>query len=306
MNREKIVVVGSSNTDMTVKSKSLPKPGETVLGGDFYMQQGGKGANQAVAVARLGGRAVFVGKVGEDAFGEASVAAYRADGIDTRHVTATRRAPSGVALIMVDQGAENCISVAPGANACLGPEDILAAQAEFEQAAIVLLQMEIPMPAIVQAVELGHASGARVILNPAPAQFVPDSVLSRLYMITPNRAEAEKLTGIKVTDMESAGRAARMLADKGIGRVVITLGGKGVFIRDAEVLHSGRAGRGGRYDGRGRHLQRSALRGAVRGADAVRRRAFRQPRGRHRRNPHGGADLHPVPERVESRIRIKP
>ncbi|WP_297410034.1 ribokinase [uncultured Alistipes sp.] len=234
MNREKIVVVGSSNTDMTVKSKSLPKPGETVLGGDFYMQQGGKGANQAVAVARLGGRAVFVGKVGEDAFGEASVAAYRADGIDTRHVTATRRAPSGVALIMVDQGAENCISVAPGANACLAPEDILAARAEFEQAAIVLLQMEIPMPAIVQAVELGHASGARVILNPAPAQFVPDSVLSRLYMITPNRAEAEKLTGIKVTDMESAGRAARMLADKGIGRVVITLGGKGVFIRDAE------------------------------------------------------------------------
>lgn len=232
MNREKIVVVGSSNTDMTVKSRSLPKPGETVLGGDFYMQQGGKGANQAVAVARLGGRAVFVGKVGEDTFGAASVAAYRADGIETAHVTATRRAPSGVALIMVDEGAENCISVAPGANACLSPEDILAARAEFERASIVLLQMEIPLPAIAQAVELGHACGARVILNPAPAQPVPDGLLSRLYMITPNRTEAGMLTGVKVTDTESARRAARILADKGVGRVVITLGGKGVFVKD--------------------------------------------------------------------------
>lgn len=232
MNGKRIVIVGSSNTDMTIKSDRLPKPGETVLGGAFYMQQGGKGANQAVAVARLGGDAVFVSKVGDDPFGAASVASYRADGIDTAHVTVTRGTASGMALIMVDEGAENCISVAPGANACLQPEDILAAKSEFERAAIVLLQMEIPMPAIARAVTLGHAFGARVVLNPAPAQPVPDEILSRLYMITPNRTEAELLTGVKVVDAESARRAARILSDKGVGRVVITLGGRGVFVKD--------------------------------------------------------------------------
>lgn len=233
MDRKRIVVVGSCNTDMTIKSSRLPEPGETVLGGLFCMQQGGKGANQAVAVARLGGKAVFVGKVGNDAFGAASVASYERDGIDTTHVTAVRDKASGVALIMVDGGAENCISVAPGANASLMPEDILAARSEFERASIVLVQMEIPMTTIAQAVALGYDSNARVILNPAPAQPVPDAVLSRLYMITPNRTEAEMLTGVKVVDTVSARCAAEILIGKGVGIAVITLGDSGVFIKDA-------------------------------------------------------------------------
>lgn len=231
---KKIVVIGSSNTDMVIKTAQLPRPGETVLGGDFYMSQGGKGANQAVAAARLGGDTAFLCKVGDDTFGETSLAGYAAEGIDTSYAVRTGDAPSGVALITVDGAAENCIVVAPGANARLSAADIEAAEELIAGAAIVLMQMEIPIQTIGRVVALASRHGVKVVLNPAPAAPIPDEFYPSLYLITPNRTEAESLSGVHIVDAESAARAAAVLAGKGVRNVVITLGADGAFVRDGE------------------------------------------------------------------------
>ncbi len=227
---KKIIVVGSSNTDMVVRVSRLPVPGETILSGDFFMNQGGKGANQAVAVARLGGNVSFIAKVGNDIFGKQSLNEYQSEGINTQYIFLDDKNPSGVALISVDDAAENCIVVASGANAALSPEDIDIASMEMEPGGIVLVQLEISMETVKHVVDTAYNTGLTIILNPAPAAALDASLLEKLYMITPNETEAEILSGIKITDLESAQNAARRINEKGVKIVIITLGSKGALI----------------------------------------------------------------------------
>lgn len=225
-----ILVIGSSNTDMVVKTTKLPAPGETVLGGTFLMNAGGKGANQAVAAARLGGQVTFVASVGNDVFGQEAVAGLGREGINTQHIRTDERYPSGVALINVDANGENCITVAPGSNASLQPADTQIALQTADTETLVLLQLEIPMQTVEYAARLAAGRGLRVILNPAPAQELPDALFGHLFMITPNESEAELLTGIRVTDEETAEMAAQKFHQMGVANVVITLGAKGAYL----------------------------------------------------------------------------
>ncbi len=233
-----IVVVGSTNTDMVIKAAHIPEPGETILGGTFFMFQGGKGANQAVAAKRLGGDVTFIAKTGNDIFGERSVQLFKEEGIHTGHMATDPANPSGVALITVDDNAENCIVVASGANATLSPDDLEPALDIIKQANIILMQLEIPLDTVSYVASIATANGCKVILNPAPACALPDALLKNISIITPNKKEAEMLSGIKITDMESTVIAARTLREKGVATVIITLGPQGAFISntDMEVL----------------------------------------------------------------------
>lgn len=229
-----ILIIGSSNTDMVVKTDKLPAPGETVLGGTFLMNPGGKGANQAVAAARLGGRVTFVAKVGGDIFGQQAIDGFQHEGIDTTYVLTDADHPSGVALINVDAAGENCITVAPGANTHLQPTETEAALQGTTPDTLVLLQLEIPLLTVEYVVRQGAARGLRVILNPAPAQSLPNDLLTHLFLITPNETEAELLTGIHVTDQPTAEQAAQKLCELGVKNVVITLGSKGAYLHTNE------------------------------------------------------------------------
>ncbi len=231
----KIVVIGSSNTDMVVQSDHLPKPGETVLGGEFIMNPGGKGANQAVAAARLGGEVTFIARVGEDVFGKEAIKGFQSHGIDTTYTRIDKDSPSGVALIMVDEHGENSISVALGANSSMQKEDIDMAENALNEAKFVLIQLEIPLDVVEHAVRSATRKGLNVVLNPAPAQPLSDDLLSSLYMITPNETEAELLTGIKVDDEISARLAANALQGKGVDIVVITMGSLGAYVLSKEL-----------------------------------------------------------------------
>lgn len=226
----KIVVVGSSNTDLVIKTDRIPEPGETLLGGHFMMAAGGKGANQAVAARRLGAEVTFVACVGDDLFGKDAVDGYKKEGIDTSHVSVKKGIPSGVASIFVDKSAENVIVVAPGANSELGKEEIDAAEKEISNADFVLMQLETPIETVEYAVYKAYASGTKAVLNPAPAAQLPDSLLEKLWLITPNRTEAQILTGLPVTNEEEAAEAAAALAAKGVKNVIITLGSKGAYL----------------------------------------------------------------------------
>jgi len=230
MTRNRITVIGSSNTDMVIKTSKLPLPGETILGGDFLMNPGGKGANQAVAAARLNGNVALIAKTGEDLFGLQAKKLFQSEKLETKYLLSDPDSPSGIALITVDDQGENCIVVAPGANARLTPEDIVNAGEAILEAEIVLMQLEIPLETVVCAATMAFESGKKVILNPAPAQPLPDALLKKLYLITPNETEAELLTGIPVTDLPSAEKAARALLEKGVQTVVITLGSKGALL----------------------------------------------------------------------------
>lgn len=228
--QSEILIIGSSNTDMVIKAEKLPLPGETVLGGEFFMSQGGKGANQAVAAARLGGQVTFVAKLGDDMFGQQALQQYKREGINTDFVVIDPEYPSGVALISVDAKGENCISVAPGANGQLMPTEVGKALASLKTEALVLLQLEIPLATVQHAVLESFKKGHNVILNPAPAQVLPVEIFSKLYLITPNETEAELLTGVKVTDSETARTAAQELKKLGVANVIITLGAKGAYL----------------------------------------------------------------------------
>lgn len=225
-----ILVVGSSNTDMVIKTNHLPRPGETVLGGTFFMNPGGKGANQAVAIARLGGMVSFICKTGSDIFGHQSQQLFEEEGIDTSYIFSDPKNPSGVALITVDSHAENCIVVASGANANLLPSDLEKAEEAIEQAELILMQLEIPMDTVEFVAETARKRNKRVILNPAPAQPLSAVLLSRLYMITPNETEAEMISGVKITDEVSAREAAQVIRKMGVENVIITLGSKGALV----------------------------------------------------------------------------
>ena len=231
-----IVVIGSTNTDMVVKTSHLPAGGETVLGGEFLMNAGGKGANQAVAAARYGNRVVFVAKTGNDLFGERVRSSLREDDIVTDYVSIDPLHPSGVALITIDARAENCIVVASGANMYLSTADVDAAREEISAADVVLMQLESPIETVTYAARMAAEAGVKVVLNPAPApdKPLPEELMRSLYLITPNRSEASRLSGIEVKDMESAREAAKAILDRGPQSVIITLGGDGSLVYDGQ------------------------------------------------------------------------
>jgi ribokinase len=231
---KQILVVGSSNTDMVIKSNDLPRPGETVLGGVFFMNPGGKGANQAVACARLGGNVTFICKTGNDIFGHQSQQQFEEEEINTSYVFSDLKKPSGVALIFVDETGENAISVASGSNSSLQPSDISLAEEAFDKADLILIQLEIPMDTVEFTAKLAKEKGKLVILNPAPAPSIPlsSNLLKNIHLINPNEIEAEIISGIKVIDIETAVLAAKKIFELGVSNVIITLGSKGALLFD--------------------------------------------------------------------------
>jgi ribokinase len=229
-----IVVVGSSNTDMIIRVPRIPRAGETLLGGEFFTAAGGKGANQAVGAARLRGKVAFIARVGRDTFGDQAIAGLRRDGIDVSCVFRDKLTASGVALIFVAKDGENSIAVAGGANAKLSPSDVKKAARVIRSAALLVAQLETPLATVTAAVAVAAKAGVPVILNPAPARPLPNSLLKRISILTPNETEAELLTGIKVTDAAAAAKACSKLRSRGVGIVILTLGGRGAFLADAD------------------------------------------------------------------------
>jgi len=241
---KKIIVIGSSNTDMVIKTSRFPSPGESVIGDTFLMNAGGKGANQAVAAARLclkdaqqtEAPVIFICKTGKDLFGQQSKQLFDVEGIDTSYILSDREHPSGVALITVDAKGENCIVVATGANAFLYPSDLESAVEAVKNAKIVLMQLETPIETVEYVSDIARFYGKTVILNPAPAQVLNDNFLQKINILTPNETEASMIAGIPVTDTASAIEAARVICEKGVQTVIITLGAKGALIYTKDFI----------------------------------------------------------------------
>lgn len=234
---KKIIVIGSSNVDMVVRTSHLPAPGETILGGEFFMNQGGKGANQAVAIKRLGGNLIFMAKLGNDVLGRQSVGYFKKEGIDTRYIALDEDSASGVALISVDDHAENSIVVASGANMLLNEQDVDKMLEEMCEGDILLMQLEIPLQTVEYAARKAFGKGVKVVLNPAPARSLPKELFRHLYMVTPNRIEAEMLTGIKIANDANVEKVAEEICAMGVKNVIITLGSKGCLIREEGVSY---------------------------------------------------------------------
>ncbi len=230
----RILVIGSSNTDMVIKTETFPAPGETLLGGVFLMNPGGKGANQAVAASRLGGKVTFITKRGNDLFGNQTVGLLMREGIETDYIVKDPLLPSGVALITVDSSGENSIVVAPGANGNLLPGDIPDSVFTGGMYDILLLQLEIPMETIEYCAKMANDNGIKVILNPAPAQPISDNLLQNVWLLSPNEIEAEEITGLTINDIDSANLAAEKIIGRGVNNVIITLGETGAYIKSSE------------------------------------------------------------------------
>ena len=216
--------------DLVVKSPRIPAIGETVLGGDFIMTPGGKGANQAVAAAKLAAQVFFIAKLGDDIFGTKSLANLKKEGVNTKYVVQTNEAPSGVALIMVDEKGNNSIVVAPGANQKLQPEDVRKAQSDIASCGAVVAQLEVPPASVESAAKLANGCKVPFILDPAPAQKLSVELLKMVDVLTPNETEAQILTDIAVTDEDSAHTAAKNLLDSGVKAVILTMGAKGFLL----------------------------------------------------------------------------
>lgn len=228
-----ILVFGSYVADLTGRSEKFPVPGETVLANSFALGPGGKGSNQAVAAHRAGAKMRFISKLGTDAFGSMAKAFYQAEGMDTRYLLEDKEHATGAALIMVNEASgQNMIMVNIGACGCITREDVEACRASIEGADYLLVQLEINLDALARVIDIAHESGTKVILNPAPAQALPDELLSKVYAVTPNETEAFALTGIEVTSQATARRAAEVFLRKGVRQVVITLGSQGVYCTD--------------------------------------------------------------------------
>ncbi len=227
-----VVVVGGANIDYLVKGEELPKPGTTVTGQLFQEAPGGKGANQAVAIARLGGRAAVIASVGSDQRGEALVERLVQECVDTSAIVRHSTAPTGVALIAVDASGEKQIVWAPGANERLTPSSIAAAADLFTSTKIVLLQLEIPIEGVEAAIRLARAAGARVVLDPAPAAPLREEILRDVHVIRPNAFEASVLTGIEVRDRTSARRAAENLIRRGVRAACVGAPGGNLLVSD--------------------------------------------------------------------------
>ena len=228
----KITVIGSSNTDMIIQVPRLPVPGETLLGGSFSTALGGKGANQAVAAARAGGEVTYIGRVGNDVFGEQALNGLKEDGINIDYAVKDPLVPTGVAQIVVDEEGKNIIVVAPGANQNLCEQDITNAGKAILASELLLLQLETPIQTVRFAAKFAFENHIRVMLNPAPAIPLDDELLSYISILTPNKLEAESLTGISITDERSVELAGRILLEHGLARVIITLGSKGSMVID--------------------------------------------------------------------------
>lgn len=227
-----ILVVGSYVVDLMSRTPHMPSPGETVLGGPFRMGPGGKGGNQAVAAARLGADVTMITKVGHDIFGDEAIKNFTTEKIKTTYITRHAEEVTGTALIAVDNESENMIIVAPGACGKITKEDIHRAEQSFQDADMVLVQLETSMEAVETTIHLAHKLDKPIILNPAPYQEVDQELLGKIDYITPNETEAYLLTGVKVIDESSAQEAAKKLKDQGVGTVIITLGKSGCFVYD--------------------------------------------------------------------------
>lgn len=232
-----VVVVGGVNTDYLVKGERLPSPGETLEGEIFEEAPGGKGANQAVAVARLGCRVGLIARVGADERGQRILDQLTAEGLDVAHVRRDQDAPTGVALIMVDRTGEKQILTAPGANRRLTEGDVAAAKQRIASSKVLLAQLEVPLPAVTLALRLARAAGVRTVLDPAPAVPLSDDILQLVDVIRPNASEAEALTGVPVRDRSSAARAARVLLGRGVGAAVLQAGEAGDLLVTSNEEH---------------------------------------------------------------------
>ena len=230
----RIVVVGSSNTDMVVRVSTLPRPGETVIGGEFFTARGGKGANQAVAAARAGGSVTLVACLGDDALGDETLAALAAEGIAVDRVRRVPHTRSGVALILVDERGENSIAVAPGANARLAPEQVAQCSELLSPDDVLLVQLETPLDSVLAAARAASRAGARLILNPAPARELPRELRALVSVLTPNESEAARLAGVPTGGAPELDAAATALLHRGVGSVVITLGPGGAYVATTE------------------------------------------------------------------------
>jgi ribokinase len=233
---KKILVIGPSNTDMIIKLERLPTPGETIIGGDFATAGGGKGANQAVQCARLGADVILLARIGKDPFGDRSVEQFRREGIDTSFIIRDEEHHSGIALIFVDKKGENMIAVAPGSNSYLSGEDVERAREAFKLSSTLLLQLEIPLEPVETAVNLAKEEGLTVILNPAPAQPLPLSVLQNIDILVPNETEAKILCGFPPDAEKSPKELGEMLLGKGVKKVIVTLGSRGAMYMDGEEM----------------------------------------------------------------------
>ena len=229
-----VLVIGSSNTDMVVKTNRFPLPGETVFGTDFFMFPGGKGANQAVAAARMKGDVTFICKIGNDVFGQRALQGFKTENIDVKYVTIEQNYASGTAMILVNANGENEIVVASGANAFLSIQDITDAEQAIQSSDVILMQLETPIDTIVFAIKKCMDLGKKVILNPAPAQKLPAEIFHSLYLITPNETEAQILTGVRVTDESTADEAATILLARGVQNIIITLGEAGAYFKNKD------------------------------------------------------------------------
>lgn len=256
LNRKKVLVVGSLNMDLVVHTPKVPSDGETVMATSFHRYFGGKGANQAVAIARQGTRTIMAGRVGRDTFGQDQVESLGTEGIETRYIVVDEDQASGIASIIIDAEGNNRIMVVPGANGAVSPTDAAALEPIMTECACVVVQLEIPLDAVLATIRSANAQGAKVILNPAPAQPLPLDIYPYITVITPNESEAKLLTDVEVTDLVSARKAAQVLLDRGVLAVVITLGSQGVYgLTLAEEFHfpahprseGSRHGRGRRY-----------------------------------------------------------
>jgi ribokinase len=233
-----IVVIGSLNMDLVVKVDRMPNGGETVPGGNLHLICGGKGANQAVAASRLGAKVAMVGRVGEDDFGQRLLDNLDQASIVSEHVIRDANSVTGTAVILVDERGENSIVVSPGANGFVSPADVTFAEEIIRNAKIVLLQLEIPIPAVEKAIDLARKYDVMVLLNPAPARKVPAEMLTKVNMLIPNETEAGFYTGIEVHDVNSAMQAGNALVEMGIEKVIITLGDKGaLYVSSTEEFH---------------------------------------------------------------------
>lgn len=227
--KNKLCVLGSINVDHVIRVPYFPKAGETLTGYDYQIAYGGKGANQAVAAARCGANVSFIGAIGDDQIGQTMKQAFEQDGIDTSAISVIQNQSTGLAMIQVADSGQNSIVISSGANADLSEALVEQHKSHIEQADILLMQLESPLQAVNLATKFAKSAGVKVVLNPAPAQPLPDSLLSHIDIITPNETEAEILTGIKVTDEQTATVAAKYFHQLGIEVVLITLGSKGVY-----------------------------------------------------------------------------
>ena len=232
MTRKQICVVGSANIDLSFQAERLPQPGETVAGRSLHQCMGGKGANQAVAAARLGARVAFIACVGDDGFGEQAIAAYDAEGIETSNVRRVAGQPTGTAAILVDDNAENCIVVVAGANGELDAERVAAASETINACDLLLCQLETPIEAAVEAFSLARTVNTRTLLTPAPAKHVTDELLGLVDFCLPNQTEISQLAGMSIESEADAIRGAQSLRDRGVGTVLLTLGKRGVLVVD--------------------------------------------------------------------------